>query len=175
MCDGPAGSGAAVKCNPAFVRLTLSNATTDETVATADYWISATPDVLDWGASTFYRTPCSSYVDYNGLCALPAVNVTATIASSREVSGRGGAMTQLTVQVSNHHPQYVAFFVRLRLRSSTATTADVDVLPVLWDDNYITLFGSEQRAVNVSFSPSSLNGGAPVIVVEVFNNVVSCK
>ena len=39
-------------------------------ISQGTYWLSTTEDVLDWGASTFYNTPCSAFADYRDLLGL---------------------------------------------------------------------------------------------------------
>lgn len=168
------------KCNPFFIRLTLRDAATDALVSSNDYWLSTTPDVMNWNASNFYRTPLSSYTDYTELCNLPPVNVTTSWTAGCSGPGPAPGSQCITVNVTNSALQGqarvgVAFFVRLRLRSSTASADDLDVLPVLWDDNYLTLFPLESRLVPVSFQTSSLNGGSVQVVTEVYNSIVTCQ
>ena len=159
--------GSRAQCNPLFLRLVLTIANTSTPVSTNDYWLSTVPDVMNWNASNFYRTPLSSYANYTDLCRLPPVAVSSTILSSTLTHGPGSStprraplspsphafdpadmasMTQLTVNVTNASPAGVAFLVRLRIRSTAVAATDKDVLPVLWDDNYLTL-----RPMEVTF------------------------
>lgn len=55
-----------------FLRLTLSYG---DDVDDNIYWMSTTPDVLDWNDSNFFRTPCSSYANFTALEQLPPVQL----------------------------------------------------------------------------------------------------
>jgi exo-1,4-beta-D-glucosaminidase len=52
----------------------------------------------------------------------------------------------------------VAFFVRLKLSGK----AD-EVLPVVWEDNYITLLAGEKREVGATYRANQLQGAKPVV------------
>ena len=103
-----------------------------------DYWLSTKPDVLDWPRSNFFTTFCKSYGDLTGLRQLPPVSLQLT-------STQTGAFTY-DVSIKNPTEQ-VAFFIRLVAENAQGQT----VLPVLWDDNYITLFAGESRSISVTF------------------------
>jgi exo-1,4-beta-D-glucosaminidase len=60
----------------------------------------------------------------------------------------------------------VAFQVRLRLADKRD---DLDVVPVLWEDNYFSLLPGAERIIAVSYDPSELHGAHPVIQVGGFN------
>ena len=44
-----------------------------------------------------------------------------------------------------------------------------EVLPILWEDNYFTLFPGEKRDLAARYSVESLGGAAPVVVVDGWN------
>ena len=164
----PPSSQVFAASSPVFLRLSLIHSSTGAVETTNTYWLSAQPDVLDWNASTFYRTPCSAYTDYSGLCHLPAASVTGAITGTVPSPTEPG-YSIVTVKVTNTGPG-VAFFVRLRLQ---VTGAPTDVLPVLWSDNYVTLFGHEGVVVTATAPTPSVTGPL-TLIVEVFNNVVTC-
>lgn len=151
--------------SPVFLRLQLVNASTGVTLSINTYWLSANPDVLDWNASTFYLTPCSSYTDFRpDLCSLPAVDVAAAVTSV--TLGADGYAT-VAVTATNKSPG-VAFSVRWRLRG-------LDILPVLWSDNYVTLLGGESLNVTARVLADAVADGTPTLVTETYNALVTCQ
>jgi len=142
-----------------FLRLAIQ----DSSYSPNFYWLSTTPDVLDWKESNFYRTPCSSYADFTQLQTLPPIdldisfNVTTTSSNITVVSG----------SVANPTPS-IAFFVRLRLVQN-----GVDLLPILWEDNYFSLVPFESRSfAGVTLGPvASPSLPPPTVIVELFNNI----
>ena len=147
-----------------FVKLQLSEGG-GRVVSDNFYWLSTKPDTLDFAKSEWYVTPVTSYADFSALSKLPAATVQA---SSRNISPRKGGSprgvkpadssnnetTEITIRNAGSS---LAFAVELRL--VRAENGD-DVLPALWDDNYITLMPGEKRTVRVSYSPTA-GGSAP--------------
>lgn len=132
-----------------FVRLALSEQGTSAVVSTNTYWLSTSPDVLDWDASTWYNTPCSSYADYSGLHKLqpPALTVA--------VRTLNASFADVTVTNGNSSTGAVAFMVRLQVTSTAASPgvlAVTDVLPVQFSDNYFVLLPGEAKRVTATFS-----------------------
>ena len=99
------------------------------------YWLSTQPDVLDWAKTNYYVTPVTQHADYKGLNDLPKVNVVAT--ATTRVEGRD----KVTHVVLRNPSKSLAFMVRLRLLGVDG----VDVLPVMWEDNYFSLLPGERR------------------------------
>ena len=150
-----------------FVRLRLTNATTGATLSLSTYWLSTKQDKLLWVASTGYRTPCSQYADYTALSTLPPVQLDSAIVSQTQ---RDSSTTVVTVQTRNPSSSTIAFLVRLRL----VRVADgQDILPALWDDNYVTLLPGEARTITVTFKTAELRGSKPQLLTEVWNNLIN--
>ncbi|OAA35870.1 Glycoside hydrolase [Beauveria brongniartii RCEF 3172] len=110
------------------------------------YWLGpgGVVDVLDWKNSTWYHTPVTKYVDYTSLRKLETASVDVKVGSrtcrSRTTEGVRGR--RVTLQNKSSVP---AFFVSLNL----VDAAGEDVLPVLWSDNYVTLWPNETLALTV--------------------------
>jgi exo-1,4-beta-D-glucosaminidase len=135
-----------------FLRLSIVGRDINTTIN--DYWLSTVPDVLDWSNSTFYTTFCTSYADYSDLQTLAPVSLTLT---SEDLSAGSHKVTIANPTTT------IAFFIRLR-----AVRGGKEVLPALWDDNYITLFAGEARVVAVRL----LDGLSNVnFTYEVWNNI----
>ena len=86
------------------------------------------------------------------------VNVT-----SRSEHQGDNDMTHVTVENPTSN---LAFMVHLMI---TKGQGGDEVLPILWEDNYFTLFPGEKRDVAARYSVESLGGAAPVVVVDGWN------
>jgi len=123
------------------------------------YWLPATPSTLDWNKTngTAY-TPIAAFEDLTPLNHLARAGL------------RGLARIQVqehvpTVTVELHNPSNsLAFQVRLAIEEDGR-----EVLPVLWDDNYVTLLPGESRSVRASYPSSATPGGSAVVRVEGWN------
>jgi exo-1,4-beta-D-glucosaminidase len=124
------------------------------------YWLSAKPDVPDFSKTEWYYTPLTEYADFAALQALPK----ATVNVSMSVTDAGDE-TAARITVENTGSS-VAFLVRLRLLKGKDAP---EVLPVFFDDNYISLLPGEKREVIVHVRNSDLGGAKPVLAVDGFN------
>ncbi|MBT3242429.1 MAG: glycoside hydrolase family 2 [Bacteroidetes bacterium] len=113
------------------------------------YWLSLKRDELDYEAKfdnwPFY-TPSKSYADYTSLHSLKK----ASIRVKHQLKMCGDRQT-LTVWIENPTDQ-IAFFIYLRISGKEGRKA---VLPVWWNDNYITLLPHEIRVLTASFKSSA--------------------
>ncbi|MEO8575178.1 MAG: sugar-binding domain-containing protein [Gemmatimonadales bacterium] len=140
-----------------FLDLRLTGA--DKTpLSTNFYWLSTHPDVLA-DTSTWYMTPVTSYADYTALRNMPAATVKASPRFS-QTGGRGRARVTLT-----NSGRSIALFMRLQV----AGRGDEEALPVLWEDNYVTLLPGETRVVTATYRVRDLGGGAPHVIVNGWN------
>ncbi|KAK4234344.1 glycoside hydrolase [Achaetomium macrosporum] len=94
------------------------------------YWVARGLDELDWESSEWYVTPVSEYADYTALNKLPIARVSA-------IAMVDGKDVAVTLENQSGHP---AFFVSLNLVDSEGR----DVLPLMWEDNYVTLWPKER-------------------------------
>jgi len=143
-----------------FLRLELRDAA-GKLVSDNFYWLSAKPDTLDWKKrrDTAY-TPQKDYGDLTALNRLPPVNL--ELQESVKHQGRNGS-----VQVTVRNPgKDLAFMVHLRL---TSGKGGEDVVPIFWDDNYISLLPGESRQLTVMYADSALGNAAPVVEVDGWN------
>jgi exo-1,4-beta-D-glucosaminidase len=139
-----------------FLQLTMANGS-GETIGENFYWLSAKKSAYDWQRTTYRYTPVSSYEDLTALQELPRVG---PIDASAEIERNGAAPT---VRVTLHNPSaHLAFQVRLGIEHEGE---EAEILPVLWDDNYIELMPGESREVKAQFlSPESLQGNTQLTV-----------
>jgi exo-1,4-beta-D-glucosaminidase len=102
------------------------------------YWLSTKEDVLDWKNTQWHVTPNKSYADMTGIDEMPAAKVEVMF-SSNESEGR----VEVPVKLKNLSDK-IAFFTELTLQDSNGSA----ILPVYWEDNYVTLLPGEERDVN---------------------------
>jgi len=142
-----------------FLALRLSNEQGD-TMSANVYWLSAKPDVLDHAHGTGTMTPVTSYADFTDLASMPAASVT----SALKIDRQGDAETA-HVTLTNTTAR-IAFFLRLQI---TQGLKGDEVLPVIWEDNFVTLLPGESREVSATYSHAALGGRAPVLYVRGWN------
>jgi exo-1,4-beta-D-glucosaminidase len=145
---------------PATYYLALSLRRGDEVVSRNFYWLSTRADVLDWAGTDWRRTPTSSYADMRGLHSLARV----TLGGSARSEPSGDEQTTI-VHLKNPGTR-LAVFVRLRLVKGPG---GAPLLPLRWEDNYVTLEPGEERDVRVRYRTSLLDGAAPVVEVSGLN------
>jgi exo-1,4-beta-D-glucosaminidase len=115
-------------------------------------------DVLS-DSSTWYMTPVNKYADFTALRSMPISAVTVRARSS--ASGGSG---RTTVTLTNP-TKAIAFFLRLQVTGRRGEEA----LPVLWEDNYVTLLPGETRTLTATYRTRDLGGAPPSVVVKGWN------
>jgi exo-1,4-beta-D-glucosaminidase len=147
-----------------FVRLSLENAT-GEVLSTNFYWLSAKRNVFNWTKTDYHYTPVSSREDLTALESLPSagkLSASAKIEKAGERSGdnpNDGPLVRVKLQNPSDH---LAFQVRLGIRRQNE---EMEILPVLWQDNYFELIPGESREITAQFLvPDALRGSAEVDV-----------
>jgi exo-1,4-beta-D-glucosaminidase len=124
------------------------------------YWLSTKPETLDWEKSNWYTTPTESYADYTSLSQLPKVRL--KVSDQTDHKGED-AITRVTIE---NPSKSVAFFVRLKVNKGAGGE---EILPVLWQDNYISLLPGEKREVTATYREALLGGAKPSIEVSGWN------
>jgi len=125
-----------------FVKLTLTDGS-GRLVSSNFYWLPATLSTVDWDRTPDTAwSPISTFEDMTALQALPKTRVHET-ATLQVTPG------DPTVRVKLRNPSdKLAFLVHLSLRD--ASTKE-EVLPVLWDDNYVSLLPGESREIDARY------------------------
>jgi len=144
-----------------FLKLTLQNLA-GQIISSNFYWLSTTDDVLNLKGTKWYYTPVSSYADMTQLEKLLPVK----LAASGRAMRRGGEEIAL-VTISNPS-RGLAFFVHLQIKQGSS---ERDVLPVVWEDNYISLLPGERREVTATYKVRDLGNAAAFLKVEGWNSV----
>ena len=124
------------------------------------YWLSTKPETFDWEKSTWYTTPTASYADYTALSQLPKVKLKVQDHTERKGDE---AITHVTLE---NPSQSLAFFVRLKVNKGK--NGD-EILPVLWQDNYISLLPGEKREVTATYRAQELGAAQPAVQVSGWN------
>jgi Exo-beta-D-glucosaminidase Ig-fold domain/F5/8 type C domain/Glycosyl hydrolase 2 galactose-binding domain-like/Glycosyl hydrolases family 2/Mannosidase Ig/CBM-like domain len=143
-----------------FLRLTMKGAD-GRVVSINTYWLSTRPETLDWKRADWWHTPQLKYADLTGVNRLPPVKLDVT----ESAADRGDRRVE-TVTVTNQS-RAIAFFVRLRILKGAGGE---ELLPVLWQDNYLTLLPGESRQVTADYAVADLHGTTPVVAVDAWNN-----
>jgi exo-1,4-beta-D-glucosaminidase len=103
------------------------------------YWLSRKPDVLDEEGTEWFYTPNRSFADFTALGELPPVALEARASLATTPPG------EPSFEVKLHNPtDELAFFVELKLVDPATGHS---ILPVLWDDNYVSLLPGETRSI----------------------------
>jgi exo-1,4-beta-D-glucosaminidase len=142
-----------------FLKLTLR----DSSGAIASdnfYWLSTRQDTLDWNHGTWWYMPEKEFADLTALQSLPPVKL--NVESDFTAEGQSGT-THLTLE---NPSKDLAFQVRVKL---TQGKGGADVLPIIWDDNYISLLPGEKRTLRATYHLSDLNGANPAVEVTGWN------
>lgn len=127
------------------------------------YWLSTKEDKLNFKKSTWYHTPQTAFTDFSALQQLPKTTVT----MHHTTTPKADSVVH-TVTVTNTG-KAVAFMVHLRV--TKGKTGD-DILPVIFDDNYISLAPGETRHITVSYSHKDAGGADQHFVLEYWNSAL---
>jgi exo-1,4-beta-D-glucosaminidase len=120
-----------------FLSLTLEDPSGDK-VSENFYWLSTTPETLQWDKGTWYTTPTKTFADYTTLATLPPVSLKVASKSTDHST---------TVTLTNPSKS-LAFAVHLKVKKETDGE---EVLPVIWEDNYFPLFPGQTRQITASY------------------------
>jgi exo-1,4-beta-D-glucosaminidase len=124
------------------------------------YWLSTKPETLDWEKSNWYTTPTASYADYTALSQLPKVKL--KVSERTERKGEDA----LTHVILENPSKSLAFFVRLKVNRGKGGE---EILPVIWQDNYISLLPGEKREVSATYRAQGLGTAQAAVEVSGWN------
>jgi exo-1,4-beta-D-glucosaminidase len=142
-----------------FLNLQLQRAT-GEVVSRNFYWLSSKEDVLNFEKSEWYYTPLTSYADFTGLQSLPKATVKASMKGKE-----AGDEHSVRILIENSGST-VAFLVRLRLLKGKDGQ---EILPVFWEDNYLSLMPGEKREISVRVRKSDVGNAKLVLAIDGYN------
>ena len=124
------------------------------------YWLSTKPETIDWAKSTWWTTPTASYADFTAISQLPKVKLKVTDRSEHKGED---AITHVILQ---NPSKTLAFFVRLKVDKGVNGE---EILPVVWEDNYISLLPGEKREITATYHGSQLGTAKPAVEVSGWN------
>ncbi len=124
------------------------------------YWLSTKPETIDWAKSTWWTTPTASYADFTAISQLPKVKLKVTDRSEHKGED---AITHVILQ---NPSKTLAFFVRLKVDKGVKGE---EILPVVWEDNYISLLPGEKREITATYHGSQLGTAKPAVEVSGWN------
>ncbi len=142
-----------------FVVLKLQDST-GKIVGSNFYWLSAKPETLDWAKSNWWMTPTASFADFTAISQLPKVKL--KVAERTERKGED-EITHVTIE---NPSKSLAFFVRLKVDKGVQGE---EILPVVWQDNYISLLPREKREVSATYRATALGAAKAAVEVSGWN------
>jgi len=145
--------------NTYFLALKLEDSA-GKLVGSNFYWLSTKPETLDWAKSTWWMTPTASYADFTAISQLPKVKLKVTDRTERKGED---AITHVTIE---NPSKSLAFFVRLKVNKGAKGE---EILPVVWEDNYISLLPGEKREITATYRASELGSTKPAVEISGWN------
>ena len=142
-----------------FVSLRISDAS-GKLLGSNFYWLSTKQETIDWAKSTWYTTPTATYADFTALSQLPKVKLNVTERSEKQGEDE---VTHVTVE---NPSKSLAFFVRLKVDKNKGGE---EILPVLWEQNYVSLLPGEKRDITATYRSSELGAAKPYVEVSGWN------
>ena len=110
--------------------------------------------------SNWYTTPTSSYADYTALGQLAKVKLGVMHHSERK------GEDEITHVTLTNPSKSVALFVRVK---ATKGKGGEEILPVLWQDNYVSLLPGETRQLTATYRAAELGAATPAVEVSGWN------
>ncbi|MBD8879448.1 glycoside hydrolase family 2 [Rhodanobacter sp. 7MK24] len=124
------------------------------------YWLSTQADKLDWDHSNWYLTPLTQYADLTALKSLPAAT-SEVRATTRHDGDEEVTTVTLSVPASS---AAVALFQHVSIRRGAHGAL---ALPVVWNDNDVTLWPGESVVLTARYAAQGTAG--PVVEVSGWN------
>jgi exo-1,4-beta-D-glucosaminidase len=109
----------------------------------------------------WYFEPIQTYADFSALATLPQVSLTGTKSTQP-----GGAQSTTSVALQNSSAN-IAFFTRVQVLDGSGN----EILPVLWDDDYVSILPGTSKTVMAKYA-TSLAGAGDVTVKVSGENVM---
>jgi len=146
-----------------FLDLRIYNQDNKE-VDNSIYWLSTKKDVLDYEAAKklewpFY-TPTKQFANYKALDQLPKVKLDFDYQYTKD-----DQFGKIILKVKNTSAS-IAFFSFLDVLDPQSK---LPILPIYWNDNYVTILPGEERTYDAQFFLSDFKGEKPVIEVRGWN------
>ena len=135
--------------------------TSPTSTSSSSTWRTPTGKLLS--TNFYWRANTANPDDLSDLGKLPAVTLDAHV-------DRADADGQCRIAVTLHNPtKSIALMAHLQLRRKSGDR----VLPVFYDDNYISLMPGETRTIHIEADLSDLRGEDALVVLDGWNTLVS--
>lgn len=113
------------------------------------YWLSTKQDVMDYPATDWHHTPVLEYADLTSISKLSKVDLVGNFTRNSEEP-------EASVVVHLRNPSdKIAFFIELAVQDADSGET---LLPVFWEDNYISLLPGEEREISATLSSAITTG-----------------
>jgi exo-1,4-beta-D-glucosaminidase len=144
-----------------FVQLNLKDAI-GKIVSSNFYWLSTKKPEFDWEKTSYppVSTPITSYEDMTRLLKLPKMHLKAT---AHRHPAKHGESVQVRLKNTS---AALAYQVRLAVEAGKPSE---EILPVLWEDNYVSLLPGEERTVEARFPTEHSIGSHPILKITGWN------
>jgi exo-1,4-beta-D-glucosaminidase len=124
------------------------------------YWLSRKEDIPDFKNTDWFYTPLSGYADFTDLNKLPAVKIDVE-------DSIVNINNEYEITVKLHNPNKgIAFLIELNV---VGDKSGKSVVPILWDDNYVSLTPDETKVIRGKFTHAALKGEKPVFSYKGWN------
>lgn len=147
-----------------FVRLQIRNGEND-VFAENTYWQSAKDDIPeDMDPNNMMDAMIlkqKQWADFTPLNTMPKVDLKSAIT---EIEPQGD-LRRFRISLTNP-TDHIAFFVRAQLQKDGDSG---EVLPITYDDNYITIYPQETREVTAAVTKAQIEGLNPMVAIEGYN------
>jgi exo-1,4-beta-D-glucosaminidase len=142
-----------------FVDLKLHNKK-EKVISSNFYALSTQKDKLNEAKSTWFITPQSQFADLKMLQQLPNIQLNI----EKHFSQRNDStFARITLKNPSSH---LAFMVHLDLRKKKSGDS---VVPIFWEDNYISLLPGEKRIITGYCHTKDLDGQRPTVTIDGWN------
>jgi len=139
----------------------------DKVLAENVYWESTTDDDLGEAKNDEqFKTTLAKWADLSALNNMPRSELNVSTSSH---AGEFNGEKQVTITLANPG-NHVAFFVRAEVTQVSGESLDGgEILPIIYSDNYVTVFPHETRTIEATFQNSSKEPGSLAVRVEGYN------
>jgi exo-1,4-beta-D-glucosaminidase len=145
--------------NTYFLVLKLEDSTGKQ-IGSNLYWLSTKPETIDWAKSNWWMTPTAAYADFTAISQLPKVKLKVTDRTERKGED---SITHVSLE---NPSKSLAFFVRLKVDKGAKGE---EILPVVWEDNYVSLLPGEKREISATYRASELGTAKAAVEVSGWN------
>lgn len=128
------------------------------------YWLSSRLETLDYDKTTFYHTPQISYASFKDLERLEKIRLEAFHSTS---FSNGECVIKLIIK---NPTEVIAFMIRIRVKDGYSGK---DLVPVIYQDNYLSLLPKDNREITLILPKNILNGNDREITIDGYNVIES--